>query len=100
MRADYLRNSDDTVLAERPKLDFEEGEHGVKIVVKNSEGDPVLIFPKCAVSQKIQHEDDLTKIDLYVTYSMNPNRQVLFKFGFPTLSQASSLNELLNYVAA
>lgn len=91
MRADYLQNSHNTVLAEQPNL-YEEGEEqNKKIVVKNEMGDTVLIFPKNAVSEKIQHEDDPRIIDLYINF--NTRRQMPYKFGFSTLSQASNFIE-------
>lgn len=85
--ANFLRNSDYIVLADQPNL-YDEGEEPNKtIVVKNIMGDTVLMFPKSAVSQKLQHEDDPNKIHLFI--NSNTRLQVPYTFGFSTLSQAS-----------
>lgn len=90
--ADYLQNSDSNVLAEPANIFLDCFEHNITMVVKNDEGNPVLIFPENAISQIIL--PDPTKIDLYISINRDP--PALYKFGFSTPSQASTLNQLLN----
>lgn len=86
-----MKNSD-TVLTTVPKI-YVKGKQNETIVVTNEEDNPVLIFPKNAVSREIQDEDDATQIDLYI--QTNRGQEVLYKFGFSTLAQVMSLNILL-----
>ena len=84
-----MKNSDNIVLAEQANLCLEGEEPNEKIVVKNDLGGAVLIFPKNAVSDRTQHEDDPTKIDLYI--DSKTRRRVLYKFDFSTRAQATAL---------
>lgn len=95
MRADYVKNSDDTVLSAQPQLYRKDEPNNTSILVNNNAGDVALIFQKDAVTQMIQPEDNPTKIDLHIT-SPDRLRRTFFKFGFSSRSQTSSFYDSLN----
>lgn len=92
LQADYLKTSEDAVVAENPTIYLDGFARNKRIVIKNKEGDVVLIIPKNAISQTIRREP--TKIDFYT--DITPGRQRHYKIGFSTSSKASTWNDLLN----
>lgn len=91
MDAEYLRKSDDTELAKHVIIYLEGEGRYTRVVIKNDEDDPILIFRLDSVADRVQHED-LTKIDLYININNDP--RVLYKFGFATPALAAYLFEL------
>lgn len=90
--ADYLKESDNTLVSEQLNLFLDGFEHNVTLVTKNDENDAVLIFPKDAISEVTRNSG----LELSVTISLNRGPRMLYKFGFATYEQTAATIDLLN----
>lgn len=89
MTADHLEKSDGTIVAEPATIYLEDEEMNRRVTILTREGDPVLIFPETAVTQKMQHEDSPSEILMDI--AINGAEAERYKFMFQTFSQAGYL---------